>query len=391
MPSNFMRRYILGEMGGGGLASRINAWQNGGSNVHVGGLPAASFELAIGFGNGTIINRFSAFQQDCTVKQVVISVNARAGGTWKFKVFRWNSGTSKFDMVAEQAFIPAATGSQTIVLNPPISVQIGDCPGVYMPNANEKVALTTTVVGGYIGVRYVSGSDITAPDAFASTSVREINMDCLGNRPYLAVTGDSITAGVSNGTTNWWNIWTTANGNTPATHPGGEPTSEVANQIRARLPNLQYQNQALGGQSWAWGVSAGIPACVALDPKVITVAFGLVDLMTGRTWDQVVADMDSVRVLVPTTIRLIVQQILPASASYASDAQAALIRTWNANYATWCAANNATLALCHDAMGQIRVSTGQLDDLKTAYDIDGRHLTTAGVDALAALYQTYIK
>lgn len=379
---------IFPVMLGKSLGSRASAWQSGGANVHVGGLKEAAFVTAIGFGNGTIINRFQAFVQDCTVKQIKVSVNARAGGTWKFKVFRWNSGTSLFDMVAQQAFIPAATGTQTITLSPGIDVQMGDCPGVYMPDANEKVNLTVTATDGYIGTRYVSGADITTSNAFATTSVREIDIDCLGNRPFLACAGNSIMAGNANQNPFWYNIWSGSNAS--VTVPGGEPTSEIPNQIRARVPTLQYQNQAKGGLTWNWQVTTGVPACVAIDPRIIVIHSGLNDVIAGRVWADVLADMDSVRALVPATVKLLIDEITPGSAGYASDAQAATIRTFNANYATWCAANNATLVKCHDEMAQIRVSTGELDDLLAAYDQDGRHFTAAGVDKAAEIIRRYL-
>jgi len=74
-----------------------------------------------------------------------------------------------------------------------------------------------------------------------------------------------------------------------------------------------------------------------------------------------------------------------------NDVQAATIRTWNANLAAWCLSNNATLIPTHDAMGKIRVSTGQLDDLKTEYDADGTHITQLGVLKMAEIMSPYIK
>jgi hypothetical protein len=71
-----------------------------------------------------------------------------------------------------------------------------------------------------------------------------------------------------------------------------------------------------------------------------------------------------------------------------SDGQAGTVRTWNANLAVWCAANGAHLIECHDPMGQVRISTGELDDMKTAYNQDGVHLSTVGVDALAQIIKT---
>jgi hypothetical protein len=67
-----------------------------------------------------------------------------------------------------------------------------------------------------------------------------------------------------------------------------------------------------------------------------------------------------------------------------NDAQAAVIRAFNVNYAAWCETNAASLIHCHDAMAQVRPSTGKLDDMKTTYNYDGVHLTTAGLAALIA-------
>lgn len=44
-----------------------------------------------------------------------------------------------------------------------------------------------------------------------------------------------------------------------------------------------------------------------------------------------------------------------------------------------------------DVFGQIRISTGQLDDLKAAYSQDGVHLTQAGVDAMAAIWKSALE
>lgn len=93
--------------------------------------------------------------------------------------------------------------------------------------------------------------------------------------------------------------------------------------------------------------------------------------------------MDTFLAALPAGTSLFVNEILPYTSG--NDTQAATIRTLNANYATWCAENGATLIQCHDAMGQVRASTGELDDLATAYNHDGAHLTTAGVDKLAEI------
>lgn len=372
------------------LLSEISSWQTTGSNVHVGGINTSDFVLSSSAGDATFLNVYSGILQDGTINQIRLSVNTTAGGTWKFKIFRYNTDTELFDLVTEQPFIPAGTGTQTITLNPPISVQMGDTPGIYTPNASEKINTTlVTVPGGYTGIRYVNSTDVTTSNAFSTTSLRELNLDCLGNRPYLAVTGDSITAGSANSASPWNNIFAIGAGTlTPTVNqPGGNPESEIANMIKEIIPSIQYQNLARGGETWAWALSTGVPACLLTDPRVIYLAFGLNDIKVPRTWNQVLADMDAIRLLIPSTIKLMIQEIIPAT--YLTNTQAGTSRTWNANYLTWCNSNNATLVMAHDRMGKIRPATGALDDLISAYDYDGRHLTTDGVSKMATLIAPY--
>lgn len=366
-------------------STTIDAWQTTGGVVHVGGLKEAEFVLNSTFGNGTLISRVSCFVQNCSVSQIKLSVNTISGGTWVFKVFRWNENTSLFDLVGERNFIPTGTGTQTITLSTPIDVQIGDCPGLYLPSG-ELIA-TTLSSGWIIGSRYANGLNITDSFSFSSTTVREINLDCFGNRPYLSVTGDSITMGGNNGTDFWSSIWWKTDGY-PTTIPGGEPRSEIVHQIYEKMTFMQYQNQAKGSQGWSWGLSTGVPACIESGSKIIYIAFGINDIAAGRTWANVLADMDAIRVLVPIDTSLFIQEIIPSNNM--TNGQSSTCRTWNANYLTWCLANNATLVRCHDGMGKIRTATSQLDDMPYEYTTDGTHLTLAGVQKMSELIYPYL-
>jgi hypothetical protein len=107
---------------------------------------------------------------------------------------------------------------------------------------------------------------------------------------------------------------------------------------------------------------------------------GVNDIAAGFVWSSALTNLNSIRS--KWTGSLIVSEILPWTMG--SDANNLLIRTWNTNLAVWCATSSATLFQIHDSMGQTRGSTGQLDDLKTAYDSDGVHLTTAGKTNYAA-------
>ena len=95
------------------------------------------------------------------------------------------------------------------------------------------------------------------------------------------------------------------------------------------------------------------------------------------------ADLNTIRAAVAGTIDLFINELLPAQGRNNTDA--AKSRTWNANLAAWCSANNAILISCHDAMGQIRTTTGYLDDLLDEYNYDDVHLTQSGVMRLAQL------
>ncbi len=89
-------------------------------------------------------------------------------------------------------------------------------------------------------------------------------------------------------------------------------------------------------------------------------------------------------------VTLIVDEITPPGNQ--TDVIAAAVRTFNSNYAAWCLSNNVMLVRMHDQMGQIRVSTGQLDDLLAAYDGgDHIHLSLAGKILQANLWMESLK
>lgn len=377
-----MKQALL-KPGKGGIASRVNSWQRKQTDlIHGGGLPTAQWAFDSGWNlDVTFIDPGFAFRQDGIVYRVDVQVGAvSSDATWKFKIFRLSSGTT-YNFVSEQnILIPAGVARKVqITLDPPLAVQMGDVPGLYVYTDPALTTVINTAMADWDPhTLYVAG-DITAQANFTSNNTAHIDMDCFMYPPYLAFTGDSIAEG-HNGDTNWHSGLHDSDGTVPI--PGGEPTSEIANQIRAKIGNgeiLKYQNLALGSQGFDWVRSAGVVACVAVKPHSILIHCGIVDILNDVSWEDVLVDLDAIRAA--TTKRLLLTEILPCT--NADDTQAATVRTWNASLATWCASNNATLIVCHDAFGQVRVSTGELDDLLAAYSQDGTHLTTAGVDMLA--------
>ena len=198
---------------------------------------------------------------------------------------------------------------------------------------------------------------------------------------FLAVTGDSIAAGGN-----------TATPYLPAIYGGG-PNANINAEIMFRMTQLPggdvpYENHAKGTETFAWVASTGAVSAAATNAPAILVHCGVNDISAGRTWAAVEADLDTIKGLIGVNQTLFIDEILPWTNG--NDSHAATVRTFNSNLAIWCAANSAVLISLHDTMGQIRVSTGELDDLKTEYDQDGIHLSQQGVDAVAQIWLTVL-
>jgi lysophospholipase L1-like esterase len=374
----------------------IQAWQNAQSTlVHVAGYEYTKWADYSSFGAGyTVMMPQYAFRQDGDVRQFKVNFHSTSNpiGACKFKVFRWNATNSVYDLVAEQAFTPPSAGSDidvTVTIDPPIAVQMGDIPAVYNgTNCILKTdTKTTTVLSRYLN------ADVTTSDAFATTTNRAYQFECLTYAPFLAVTGDSIPEG-HNGTASWHGgLHTNPAG--VAILPSGEPTSEMADQLRGSIGDgmiLQYQNLSLGSQTFAWVASNGIVECLVVKPHTVLIHCGVNDVAGGRTWEQVEADLNTILTAVNAANpkpRVLIDEIFPWTAG--SDANAAILRTFNANLATFASANGWTLVRCHDAMAQTRVSTGELDDYKTGYGAaDNVHLSATGVLAWRDILKTYL-
>lgn len=147
--------------------------------------------------------------------------------------------------------------------------------------------------------------------------------------------------------------------------------------------SIKITDNALGNQTYAWVLSTGVPNAIAAGAESILIHCGVNDVSTSRTWGQIESDLDDIKALL-TGQELFISEILPWTNG--SDAENATIRTFNTNFAVWAAANGVTLISTHDQVGQIRVSTGELDDLKTIYDLDGVHLTAGGYFTLWSMW-----
>lgn len=366
--------------------------------INIGGTSQSAWESSVSVTTGvsgrTFLASSFAIQQDCLVKQVKINIKLQgaSGNAWAFRVFRWNGTTSLYDYIGGESFTPAAGESvHTLTLTNPISVEVGDIPSVYVPGGLNENYLYYSDQSRTMRTRYTAGN-ITTSNEFASTLSSEPEIQVFSTSPYIVVTGDSIAEG-HNGLVDWNSVLAVdvAESATLRNIPGGEPTSEIPNLLRNIVGNgsiLQYQNFGKGSQTFNWVATTGIGYCVAVKPKVILVHAGVNDVSTGREWTAVEANLDTIKAAIPAGTTLMIDEILPWTDG--TDEQAVTVRTWNANLAVWCAANGATLIKCHDEMGQVRAGTGEIDDLLTAYDQDGVHLTAVGVAKLAEIWKGYL-
>jgi hypothetical protein len=320
-------------------------------------------------------------RQDGLIKQVKGSVNVvGVASGWKFKVFRPNG--SNYDFVSESELItPGGTGTQTFTLATPMACQPGDVLGVWLKgDATTPATVNIRTITATASIVWLAGDNTGTNQNFTNTIDNDsLNLMALGQPPFAVDSGDSIIAGH-----NTASPWETFYDTSPA-GPVGTLSSEFFHQIRGLMsPSaLEYQNHAMGGQTYSWVNSTAIKPAVMTRAKAVVIHCGINDIVAARTWNQVSADLDAIKYELAPDQHLFIDEILPRTAS--SDADSATIRTFNTNLATWCGSNGATLISCHDVMAQTRVSTGQLDDLLAAYDYDGTHVTQAGVDKVASL------
>jgi lysophospholipase L1-like esterase len=130
-----------------------------------------------------------------------------------------------------------------------------------------------------------------------------------------------------------------------------------------------------------------MPWVLAAHPKRLTIQCGVNDINQGWVWSDELTNLIAIKAKCDSTnIMLVLEEIFPWSNG--NDAQALTIRTWNTNLANYAASNGVTLVKIHDALGQLRVSTGFLDNIKTSYNQDGVHLNASGEDAWSLLLLT---
>ena len=312
--------------------------------------------------------------------QVVVNC-ASAGGDIQFKAFRKTGAV--YNMVGESEVRAMVSGVNTFTLTQPFDCRPGDYIGTYFPTANIYASANTD---GAASIVYTTG-DVDSGEFSSSVANLALDIEFRVKTPFMVVSGDSIAEGHNEGT--WDGLYT---------GPAGDIDAEIMHRLSVSIASDgvsfgNYQNWADGSKDWWFVSETAITPALATGAKNVFIHVGINDIAVGRTLGQVTAYMDNVASLVASAgATLFLDEILPWTGG--TDAQAAVIREWNAYYAEWCDANDAILIRCHDRMGQIRPSTGEIDDLKTEFNHDGIHLTKLGVNEMAeiwkiALYEQY--
>lgn len=327
-------------------------------------------------GDQTLINDYGPRRvlQTGSLRTIWLHVAAVGSGTWKFKIFRESAGT--YTQIAERALTVTTTGVQQHTLSTAIDCNHGDVIGVYIPT------------GGQLGIRNVAGrtyravsGDITTSNAFATqTSDREPCVTAYGVNPFAVFCGDSIIEGHNFGATLWHSHLHSGYG------IAGDPQCTIPYWMQQSMAGFEYQNWSLGGQAYNWINTVATSfaySTYGLRPTAWILSAGINEIIgLMRPWADTKTDLDAIRARIAIG-DLWVCEVTPYTGG--DDTVAATIRSFNTNLAAWCAENNAHLISTHDAMGQLRVSTGQYDDLATAYSSDGLHLSLAGVQKMAQL------
>lgn len=360
---------MVSELPAGGLAAAVAAWVGGqaGSDKIVGG--------SVSFVSDDYLNWHRTYidaspknriRQHCNVTSFRFKPHASPSGSWRAQIWRFD-GTS-YNLVGQsQAFTPSGTGIQTVILSAPIACLPGDYPAMYVPGGSIECSVDSDAHCVYANE---NPSTITSPTTYPNA---RLDITAYAQAPFLITMGHSMMCAHGN-----IDFYPFRDGGTL-----GDEAAQPASYLRAEVPDLTFQNFAKGSSTWADAASV-IGQVAAIAPKAVVFMHGLNDVFFGRTLAQTLVDMDTCKAALPTGTKIFVLEVLPDSS--VNDTMAAAIRSLNANYATWCASNGATLIECHDAMGQIRSSTGELDDLKTAYNDDGTHLTVpVGITALTTI------
>lgn len=292
------------------------------------------------------------------------AIKVRLGSATSCRVSIWRSGSRVWQSDQYSGLTANAVNSLPVS----VSVQPDDLLGVWVPSGT-----IATRAFGAVSVKYASDTDASitiAANLSTTVATTALCVEAIAVKPMLAVVGDSIVEGHNTGTAWHGPFHSVTQGNNILAQPSF---------IAAKALNWGHQNHSLGSTTFDWAATTGCPSAFNSGATHVWLHSGVNDVLNGRTWASVEANLDTILAAKPADTLLYISEILPWTNG--NDTHAATIRTWNSNLATWCSENGVTLIQCHDAMGQTRASTGYLDDMRSVYNSDGVHLSQDGVYA----------
>lgn len=329
-----------------------------------------------------------SIRQDGYINRVVVplSTNVNSPGSYvRFLLMRPSGSSFAVVQVTGNYAISNGAGIKEFYLANPIGpFRQGDRLGLFLSGGNggSPPFAIQALSGSSSSIGYIEGLASGGETYIAGPGI-DILVRAYGDAPVFALNGDSIMEGHNGGSGHMWH--SIYHGG-----PSGERDSEIFYKIKEEIPSLSYQNFSLGSSTWG-GVLSRMSDLIQSSPDNVALYCGVNDIVQGRTWGDVLTDMNTIRGLLQNK-RIFLSEILPYSgASSSSDSVSSTIREWNANYAAWCASNGATLMPIWDAMGVVRPSTGFKDDLPPAYNIGDGHLTKLGVSTVAGLWSSVIR
>ena len=161
-------------------------------------------------------------------------------------------------------------------------------------------------------------------------------------------------------------------------HELGIPLGQPMYYIVADRAGMEFGRSSVGGTTFNYAAVNLMATAVASGARCIIIIDGGNDIVAGRTSVAMLADLDTMKAMLQPWQKFFVSEIGPGSYSAP---ELARIETWNnTELPAWCAANGAT---------KIDINAGLRDPdgtLQTIYDLDGKHLKTAGVLKLAELW-----
>jgi hypothetical protein len=209
----------------------------------------------------------------------------------------------------------------------------------------------------------------------------DVNNWQASHRYYFAGVGDSIMVG--HGGAICGGEYETALGGGPY----GNTNMNILNKLFL-MTGANGTNCGHGGYNWRETLTTGLPWATNSDCKYILFHCGINDIAQSRTWLQVSNDMNACKAMCAAASKtMVVDEIFPdGQTNVVTDTLSLIVRQWNTNYHIWGKLNNVPIMTSHNLMGQIRASTGELDDLNYAYSSSGGrdvHLCVSGVNVWA--------